>query len=102
MKFFSKTGYSVTNCLYLDRTSILKEEVKAMQDTMANIKEPLIVTDDCCTKVKTTQGTSFTKNEPLITLDDLAAHEEKRLMRTFLIMVIVVNLLVLISIILYS
>ncbi|MBC8468314.1 MAG: hypothetical protein H8D56_02480 [Planctomycetes bacterium] len=73
-----------------------------MQDTMANIKEPLIATDDYPTRVKTTQGTSFTENEPLITLDDLAAHEEKRLMRKLLIMVIVVNLLVLISIILCS
>jgi len=73
-----------------------------MQDTMANIKEPLIAIDDYPTKVKTTQGTSFTENEPLITLDDLAAHKEKRLMRSLLIMVIVVNLLVLISIILCS
>ena len=71
-----------------------------MQDTMAKIKEPLIVTEDYSTKVKTTQGTSFTGNEPLITLDDLAAHQEKRLMRKLLIMVIVVNLLVLVSIIL--
>ena len=73
-----------------------------MQDTMAKIKEPLIATDDYSTKVKTTQGTSFTGVEPLITLDDLAAHQEKRLMRKLLIMVIVVNLLVLISIILCS
>jgi len=73
-----------------------------MQDTMANIKEPLIATDDYSTNVKTTQGTSFTGDEPLITLDELVAHEEKRLMRTLLIMVIVVNLLVLISIILCS
>lgn len=73
-----------------------------MQDTMANIKEPLITTDDYPTRVKTTQGTSFTENEPLITLNDLAAHQEKRLMRKLLIMVIVVNLLVLISIILCS
>lgn len=73
-----------------------------MQDTMANIKEPLIATDDYPTRVETTQGTSFTENEPLITLNDLAAHQEKRLMRKLLIMVIVVNLLVLISIILCS
>ena len=73
-----------------------------MQDTMAKIKEPLIATDDYSTKVKTTQGTSFTGDEPLITLDDLVAHQEKRLMRKLLIMVIVVNLLVLISIILCS
>ena len=73
-----------------------------MQDTMANKKEPLIAIDEYYTNVKTTQGTSFIKNEPLITLDDLAAHQEKRLMRKLLIMVIVVNLLVLISIILCS
>ena len=73
-----------------------------MQDTMANKKEPLIAIDDYYTNVKATQGTSFTGNEPLITLDDLAAHQEKCLMRTLLIMVIVVNLLVLISIILCS
>ena len=73
-----------------------------MQDTMANKKEPLIAIDDYLTKVKATQGTSFAGNEPLITLDNLAAHEEKRLMRKLLIVVIVVNLLVLISIILCS
>ena len=71
-----------------------------MQDTMANKKKPLIAIDDLTTKVKTTQDASFTENEPLITLDDWAAHNEKRLMRKLLIMVIVVNLLVLISIIL--
>ncbi len=71
-----------------------------MQDTMANKKEPLIATDDFPTKVKTTQGTTFTENESLITLGDLATHEEKRLMRKLLIMVIVVNLIVLLSIIL--
>ena len=73
-----------------------------MQDTMAKIKKPLIATDDYSTKVKTTQDTLFTGNEPLISLDDLAAHEEKRLMRKLLVMVIVVNMLVLISIILCS
>ena len=71
-----------------------------MQDTMANKKKPLIAIDDFTTKVKTTQDASFTENEPLITFDDWAAHNEKRLMRKLLIMVIVVNLLVLISIIL--
>ena len=73
-----------------------------MQDTMANKKEPLIAIDGFPTKVKTTQDTLFTDNEPLIKLDDLAAYQEKRLMRKLLIMVIVVNLLVLISIILCS
>lgn len=73
-----------------------------MQDTLANIKEPLVARDDFPTRVKTTQDTSFTENEPIITLDNLAAHKEKRLMRKLLIMVIVVNLLVLISIILCS
>ena len=71
-----------------------------MQDTMANKKKPLIAIDDFTTKVNTTQDASFTENEPLITLEDWAAHNEKRLMRKLLIMVIVVNLLVLISIIL--
>jgi len=73
-----------------------------MQDTMANKKEPLIAIDDYYTNAKTTQDSVFTENEPLITLDELAAHEEKRLIRKLLIMVIVVNLLVLISIILCS
>ena len=73
-----------------------------MQDTMAKEKEPLIAIDDYYTNVKTTQGTSFTENEPLITLEDLVTLQEKRLMRKLLIIVIVVNLLVLISIILYA
>lgn len=73
-----------------------------MQDTMAKEKEPLIATEDYSTTVKTAQGTSFTGNELIITLDDLAAHEERRLMRKLLIMVIVVNMLVLISIIFCS
>ena len=73
-----------------------------MQNTMVTESEPLIAIDDFSSKVKTTQDTLFTGNEPLITLDDLAVHKEKRLMRTLLIMVIMVNLLVLISIILCS
>ena len=73
-----------------------------MQDTMANKKKPLIAIDDFPTKVKATQDASFTENEPLITLDDWAAHNEKRLMPKLLIMVIVVNLIVLISIILWT
>lgn len=73
-----------------------------MQDTMANKKKPLIAIDDFTTKVKTTQDASFNENGPLITLDDWAAHYEKRLMPKLLIMVIVVNLIVLISIILWT
>jgi hypothetical protein len=73
-----------------------------MQDTIANKKKPLIVIDDFTNKVKTTQDASFNENETLITLDDWAAHIEKRLMRKLLIMVIVVNLIVLISIILWT
>jgi hypothetical protein len=73
-----------------------------MQDTMANKKKPLIAINDFTTKVKTTQDASFTENEPLITLDDWVAHNEKRLMPKLLIMVIVVNLIVLISIILWT
>ncbi len=73
-----------------------------MQDTMANKKKPLIAIDDFPNKVKTTQYASFTENEPLITLDDWVAHNEKRLMPKLLIMVIVVNLIVLISIILWT
>ncbi len=73
-----------------------------MQDTMANKKKPLIAIGGFPTKVKTTQDASFTENEPLITLDDWAAHNEKRLMPKLLIMVIVVNLIVLISIILWT
>ena len=73
-----------------------------MQDTMANINEPLIAIDDFPTKVKTTQDSSLTEKEPLIALDVLPAHQVESLMRKLLIMVIVVNLLVLISIILCS
>ncbi len=73
-----------------------------MQDTMANKKKPLIAIDDFPAKVKTTQDVSFTENELLIILDDWATHNEKRLMRRLLIMVIVVNLIVLISIILWT
>ncbi len=73
-----------------------------MQDTMANKKKPLIAIDGFPAKGKTTQDASFNENEPLITLDDWVAHNEKRLMPKRLIMVIVVNLIVLISIILWT
>ncbi|MHC4594831.1 MAG: hypothetical protein ACYS19_07790 [Planctomycetota bacterium] len=73
-----------------------------MQDTMVTKSKPLIAIDDFPAKVKTTQDTTFTENEQLITLDDLVTHMEKRLMRKLLIMVIVVNLMVLISIILFT
>ncbi len=73
-----------------------------MQDTLANKKKPLIAIDDFPAKVKTTQDVSFTENEPLITLEDWIAHNEKRLMSKLLIMVILVNLIVLISIILWT
>ena len=73
-----------------------------MQDTMVTKSKPLIAIDDFPAKVKTTQDTTFTENEQLITLDDLVTHKEKRLMRKLLIMVIVVNLMVLISIILFT
>ena len=73
-----------------------------MQGTMVTKSKPLIAIDDFPAKVKTTQDTSFTENEPLITIDYLAIHKEKRLMRKLLIMVIVVNLIVLISIILWT
>ena len=71
-----------------------------MQKTMAGKKEPLIAIDSFSTKAKATQGITLTENESLITLEDLIAHKEKRLTRTLLILVIVVNLMVLISIIL--
>lgn len=73
-----------------------------MQDTMVTKSKPLIAIDDFPTEINTTQDTSFTENEPLITIEDLVAHKEKSLMRLLLIMVIVVNLIVLISIILYT
>ncbi|HUU16679.1 MAG TPA: hypothetical protein VMW72_05980 [Sedimentisphaerales bacterium] len=73
-----------------------------MQDTMVTKSKPLIAIDDFPARVNTTQDASFTENEPLITIDDLAAYNEKRLMRKLLIMVIVVNLIVLISIILWT
>jgi hypothetical protein len=73
-----------------------------MQDTMVTESKPLIAIDDFTAKVNTTQDTSFPENEPLITIDDLVTHNEKRLMRNLLFMVIVVNLIVLISIILFT
>ena len=73
-----------------------------MQDTMVTNNKPLIAIDDFPAEVKTTQYTTFPENEPLITIDDLAYHIEKRLMRNLLFMVIVVNLIVLISIILFT
>jgi hypothetical protein len=73
-----------------------------MQDTMVTESKPLIAIDDFPAKVKTTQDTTFTENEQSITLDDLVTHMEKRLMRKLLIIVIVVNLMVLISIILFT
>ncbi|NQT00679.1 MAG: hypothetical protein HQ580_01505 [Planctomycetes bacterium] len=73
-----------------------------MQDTMVTEKEPLITIDDFPSKVKTTQNTTATESEPLITIDDLATYKQKLLMRNLLIMVIVVNLIVLISIILFT
>jgi hypothetical protein len=48
------------------------------------------------------QDTKVVEKEPLITINDLAGHKQKRLMRKLLIMVIVVNLIVLLSIILFT
>ena len=48
------------------------------------------------------QDTMVTEKEPLIAIDDLATYKQKLLMRNLLIMVIVVNLIVLISIILFT
>jgi len=46
------------------------------------------------------QDTKVIEKEPQITIDDLAAHKQELLMRKFLIIVILINLLALVSIIL--
>lgn len=73
-----------------------------MQNTMVTERKPLIALDDFPAKIKTTQEASATENGQLLTIDDLAAHKQKILMKKILIMVIVVNLIVLISIILFT
>ncbi len=42
------------------------------------------------------------EKEPLITINDLAIHNQKHLMRKLLILVIVINLAVLLSLILFT
>lgn len=73
-----------------------------MQDTMVTERKPLIALDDFPAKTKTTQGTSAIEKEQLLMRDDLAEYKQKILMKKMLIMVIVVNLIVLISIILFA
>jgi hypothetical protein len=48
------------------------------------------------------QDTKVLEKEPLITINELAGLKQKHLMRKLLIMVIVVNLIVLLSIILFT
>ena len=73
-----------------------------MQNTMVTEREPLIAIEDLPIKIKTPQGTSAEEKELLLTIDDLAAHKQKILMKKILIMVIVVNVIVLISIALWT
>jgi len=73
-----------------------------MQDTMVTESEPLIAIDKFPAKIKTTQDISAIEKEQLLMIDDFAEYKQKILMKQVLIMVIVVNLIVLISIILFT
>ncbi len=46
--------------------------------------------------------TKVIRKKPLIEIDDLTTHERKHLMRKLLILVIVINLIVLLSLILFT
>ena len=73
-----------------------------MQNTMVTERKPLIVIKDFPAKIKTTKETSPKETEQWLTIDDLAAHKQKLLSKKILYLLIVVNLLVLASIILFT
>lgn len=73
-----------------------------MQNTMVTESKPLIAIDDFHTEKKTTQNTPAKEKTQLVTLDDLVAHKQKILSKKILILVIIVNMAVLLSIILFT
>ena len=73
-----------------------------MQDTMVTGRKPLFAIKDFPTKVKTKQETSSIENKELLTINDLAEHKQKLLSIKILYLLIVVNLLVLASIIIFA
>jgi hypothetical protein len=77
-------------------------KVKAMQDTMVTERKPLIAIKDFPAKVKTTKAKPTTETKEYLTIDDLAEHKQKLLSKKILYLLIVVNLLVLVSIIIFA
>ena len=73
-----------------------------MQDTMVTETKPFIAIKDFSTKVKTKQETSTIENKERLTINDLAEHKQKLLAKKILYLLIVVNLLVLASIIIFA
>jgi len=73
-----------------------------MQDTMVTERKPLFAIKDFPAKVKTTQEIPINETDQWLTIDDLAAHKQKILSKKLLYLLIVVNLLVLASIILFA
>ena len=73
-----------------------------MQETMVTERKPLIAIKDFPAKVKTTKAKSTPETELRLTINDLAAHKQKLLSRKILYLIIVVNLLVLASIIIFA
>lgn len=73
-----------------------------MQDTIATERKPLFAIKDFQPKIKTTKETSTTETERWLTIDDLAAHKQKLLSKKILYLLIVINMLVLASIILFT
>ena len=73
-----------------------------MQETMVTQRKPLFAIKDFPAKVKTKKETSAIENKEHLTINDLAEHKQKLLSRTILYLLIVVNLLVLASIIIFA
>lgn len=73
-----------------------------MQDTMVTERKPLIAIKDFPAKIKTTQETQTIENKEWLTIGDLAEHKQKLLSKKILYLLIVVNLLVLASIIIFT
>ena len=73
-----------------------------MHDTIATERKPLFAIKDFHPKIKTTKETSTTETERWLTIDDLAAHKQKLLSKKILYLLIVINILVLASIILFT
>ena len=73
-----------------------------MHETMVSERKPLIAIDEFPTKVKTTQCTPTTETEQILTINDLSNHKQKCLSRKILYILIVLNLIVLASILLFT